>query len=58
MRDAPPHHFYRTVDQWTYMDGARTGGGEMDVLLGPMMINTSLELGPRSCREAPRTNTG
>ena len=35
-----------------------TAGSEMDVLLGPMMINTSLELAPRLCREAPRPNAG
>ena len=54
-RDAPPQ-FYRTVDQWTYM-----AGSEMDVLLSstaPLMINTSLELAPWSCREAPRPNAG
>ena len=37
---------------------AGSAAREMDVLLGPMMINTSLELAPWLCREAPRPNAG
>ena len=40
------------------MDLHGWASSEVDVLLGRMMINTSLELAPWLCREAPRPNAG